>query len=207
MSAQPAITSPIVYIVDDNDGVRETLQLLFESIDQAVKAFASAHEFLSAYPVGQPGCLIADVRMPGMSGLELHEEMRRRTIDLPVIFITGYGDIEMAVTAMKAGAVDFIAKPYKEQELLDRVQKAVSRSIEQRRQSDETGRARVQLARLTPRERQVLDLIVAGEPNKRIAHRLELSLKTIEFHRANIMKKLEVRSVAELVKMAIGGDT
>ncbi|HEX9701842.1 MAG TPA: response regulator transcription factor [Rhodospirillales bacterium] len=207
MSAQPAITSPIVYIVDDNDGVRETLQLLFESIDQAVRSFASAHEFLSAYPVGQPGCLIADVRMPGMSGLELHEEMRRRTIDLPVIFITGYGDIEMAVTAMKAGAVDFIAKPYKEQELLDRVQKAVSRSIEQRRQSDETGRARVQLARLTPRERQVLDLIVAGEPNKRIAHRLELSLKTIEFHRANIMKKLEVRSVAELVKMAIGGDT
>ena len=206
MPAQPAPQSPIVYIVDDNDDVRETLALLFESVNQAVRAFASAREFLAAYPLGQPGCLITDVRMPGMSGLELHEEMRRRSIELPVIFITGFGDIEMAVNAMKAGAVDFIAKPYKEQELLDRVQRAVNRSVELKRQSDANGKARGKLALLSTREREVLDLVVAGEPSKRIAHLLQLSLKTVEFHRANIMRKLEARSVAELVKITIGGD-
>lgn len=206
MPAQPAPQSPIVYIVDDNDDVRETLALLFESVNQAVRAFASAREFLAAYPLDQPGCLITDVRMPGMSGLELHEEMRRRSIELPVIFITGFGDIEMAVNAMKAGAVDFIAKPYKEQELLDRVQRAVNRSVELKRQSDANSKARGKLALLSTREREVLDMVVAGEPSKRIAHLLQLSLKTVEFHRANIMRKLEARSVAELVKITIGGD-
>ena len=142
-----------------------------------------------------------------MSGLELYDEMRRRSIDLPVIFITGFGDIEMAVNAMKAGAVDFIAKPYKEQELLDRVQKAVKRSVEMKQQSDADTKARGRLALLSPRERQVLDLVVAGEPSKRIAHVLNLSLKTVEFHRANIMKKLEAKSVAELVKKTIGGES
>ena len=207
MPAQPAAPDPIVFIVDDNDGVRETLELLFESVDQAVRSFASGREFLGAYPMGQSGCLITDVRMPEMSGLELYDEMRRRSIDLPVIFITGFGDIEMAVNAMKAGAVDFIAKPYKEQELLDRVQKAVKRSVEMKQQSDADTKARGRLALLSPRERQVLDLVVAGEPSKRIAHVLNLSLKTVEFHRANIMKKLEAKSVADLVKKTIGGET
>ena len=206
MPAPPAVSDPIVYIVDDNDGVRETLELLFESVDQAVKAFASGRAFLAAYPMGQTGCLITDVRMPEMSGLELYEEMRRRSIGLPVIFITGFGDIEMAVNAMKAGAADFIAKPYKEQELLDRVQKAVKLSVEMKRQSDVDSQARGRLAMLSPREREVLDLVVSGESSKRIAHALDLSLKTVEFHRANIMKKLEAKSVADLVKKIIGGD-
>lgn len=207
MTARQITDTPIVFIVDDNEDVRETIKSLFESVDQTVEAFASARAFLDAYPVGQPGCLIADVRMPEMSGLELHEELRRREIDLPVIIITGFGDVEMAVNAMKAGAADFIAKPYKEQELLDRVQKAIGRNLEARQAVGREQEVRERLARLTPREREVLDLVVAGEPNKRIAHHLALSEKTVEFHRANIMKKLNARSVAELVKKTLGGRT
>ncbi len=197
--------NPIIYIVDDNDDIRETLELLFESVDLGAKSFGSAGEFLDAYPKGQPGCLIADVRMPGMSGLELQEEMAKRSIDLPVIIITGYGDVEMAVNAMKAGAADFIEKPYKEQELLDRVHKAISQNAEKRQESNEEQKAREGLAQLTPRERQVLDFVVDGEPNKRIAHNLGLSEKTIEFHRSNIMKKLEAKSLAELVRKTMIG--
>lgn len=196
---------PIIYIVDDNDDIRETLELLFESVDLCAESFGSAGEFLDAYPKGQPGCLIADVRMPGMSGLELQEEMAKRSIDLPVIIITGYGDVEMAVNAMKAGAADFIEKPYKEQELLDRVHKAISQNAEKRQESNEEKKAREGLAQLTPRERQVLEYIVDGEPNKRIAHNLGLSEKTIEFHRSNIMKKLEAKSLAELVRKTMIG--
>ena len=197
--------NPIIYIVDDNDDICETLELLFESVDLGAKSFGSAGEFLDAYPKGQPGCLIADVRMPGMSGLELQEEMAKRSIDLPVIIITGYGDVEMAVNAMKAGAADFIEKPYKEQELLDRVHKAISQNAEKRQESNEEQKAREGLAQLTPRERQVLEYIVDGEPNKRIAHNLGLSEKTIEFHRSNIMKKLEAKSLAELVRKTMIG--
>ncbi len=198
---------PIVYIVDDNDDVRETLELLFESVDLCAKSFGSAGEFLDTYPMGQSGCLIADVRMPGLSGLELQEDMAKRSIDLPVIIITGYGDVEMAVNAMKAGAADFIEKPYKEQELLDRVHKAISQNAEKRHESNEEQKAREGLAQLTPRERQVLDYVVGGEPNKRIAHNLELSEKTIEFHRANIMKKLKAKSFAELVRKTMAGNS
>ena len=199
--------SPIIYIVDDNDDIRETLELLFESVDLGAKSFGSAAEFLDAYPMGQPGCLIADVRMPGMSGLELQEEMARRSIDLPVIIITGYGDVEMAVNAMKAGAADFIEKPYKEQELLDRVHKAISQNAEKRQESNEEQKARDGLAQLTSRERQVLDFVVDGEPNKRIAHNLGLSEKTIEFHRSNIMKKMQSKSLAELVRKTMAGNS
>ena len=197
----------IVYIVDDNDDVRETLRLLFESVDLCAESFGSAGEFLDAYPMGQSGCLIADVRMPEMSGLELQEEMAKRSIDLPVIIITGYGDVEMAVNAMKAGAADFIEKPYKEQELLDRVHKAISQNAEKRQESSEEQKNREGLAQLTPRERQILEYIVDGEPNKRIAHHLGLSEKTIEFHRSNIMKKLEAKSLAELVRKSIAGNS
>ncbi len=199
--------NPIIYIVDDNDDVRETLELLFESVDLSAESFGSAGEFLDAYPMGQTGCLIADVRMPEMSGLELQEEMVKRSIDLPVIIITGYGDVEMAVNAMKAGAADFIEKPYKEQELLDRVHKAINQSAQKRQESSEEQMARKRLAQLTPRETQVLEFIVDGEPNKRIAYHLELSEKTIEFHRANIMKKLEAKSLAELVRKTMTGDS
>ena len=199
--------NPIIYIVDDNDDVRETLKLLFESVGLDAQDFGSAAEFLDAYPMGQSGCLIADVRMPEMSGLELQKEMAKRSIDLPVIIITGYGDVEMAVNAMKAGAADFIEKPYKEQELLDRVHKAISQNAEKRQESSEEQKNREGLAQLTPRERQILEYIVDGEPNKRIAHHLGLSEKTIEFHRSNIMKKLEAKSLAELVRKSIVGNS
>ncbi len=142
--------NPIIYIVDDNDDIRETLELLFESVDLEAESFGSAGEFLDAYPLGQTGCLIADVRMPGMSGLELQEEMVKRSIDLPVVIITGYGDVQMAVNAMKAGAADFIEKPYKEQELLDRVHKAINQSAKKRQESSEEQMAREGLAQLTP---------------------------------------------------------
>ena len=207
MKAATNTENPIIYIVDDNDDVRETLKLLFESVDLCAESFNSAGEFLDAYPMGQSGCLIADVRMPEMSGLELQEEMVKRSIDLPVIIITGYGDVEMAVNAMKTGAADFIEKPYKEQELLDRVHKAINQSAKKRQESSEEQMAREGLAQLTPRERQVLDFVVDGEPNKRIAHNLGLSEKTIEFHRSNIMKKLEAKSLAELVRKSMAGNT
>jgi len=207
MKAATNTENPIIYIVDDNDDICETLELLFESVDLGAKSFGSAGEFLDAYPMGQPGCLIADVRMPGMSGLELQEEMVKRSIDLPVIIITGYGDVEMAVNAMKAGAADFIEKPYKEQELLDRVHKAINQNAEKRQESNEKQKAREGLAQLTPRERQVLDFVVDGEPNKRIAYHLGLSEKTIEFHRANIMKKLEATSLAELIRKTMAGNS
>jgi FixJ family two-component response regulator len=205
MVAHQGSLNPIVYIVDDNEGMRETLEALFQSVKQPVKAFASASEFLGAYAMGQPGCLIADVRMPEMSGLELYEELKRRSIDLPVIFLTGYGDVDMAVGAMKSGAVDFIAKPYKAQDLLDRVQQALKASLRLRREKADHDEARGGLARLTQRERQVLDLIVAGESSKRVASQLGLSLKTVEFHRANIMRKLNAASLADLVRKVIGG--
>lgn len=205
MKAATNTENPIIYIVDDNDDVRETMQLLFESVDLCAESFGSAGEFLDAYPMGQSGCLIADVRMPEMSGLELQEEMVKRSIDLPVIIITGYGDVEMAVNAMKAGAADFIEKPYKEQELLDRVHKAINQSAQKRQESSEEQMVRERLAQLTPRERQVLEFIVDGEPNKRIAYHLGISEKTIEFHRAKIMKKLEAKSLAELVRKTMVG--
>jgi FixJ family two-component response regulator len=178
---------------------------LFQSVNQAVRTFASAREFLAGYPAGQPGCLIADVRMPEMSGLELYEELKRRSIDLPVIFLTGYGDVDMAVGAMKAGAVDFIAKPYRAQDLLDRVRQAINVSLQLQREKLDHDTARDGLARLTQRERQVLDLIVAGESNKRIAFQLDLSLKTVEFHRANVMRKMDAASLADLMRKVIGG--
>ncbi len=207
MKAAANTENPIIYIVDDNDDIRETLELLFESVDLCAESFGSAGEFLDAYPMGQSGCLIADVRMPEMSGLELQKEMAKRSIDLPVIIITGYGDVEMAVNAMKAGAADFIEKPYKEQELLDRVHKAINQSAQKHQESSEEQRAREGLARLTPRERQVLEFVVDGEPNKRIAFHLGLSEKTIEFHRANIMKKLEAKSLAELIRKTMTGNS
>jgi len=197
--------NPIIYIVDDYEEIRETLKLLFESVDLGVQAFGSAAEFLDAYPMGQSGCLIADVRMPEMSGLELQEEMVKRSIDLPVIIITGYGDVDMAVNAMKAGAADFLEKPYKEQELLDRVHKAISQNAEKRQENGKEQKAREGFAQLTPRERQVLEYIVDGEPNKRIAYHLRLSEKTIEFHRSNIMKKLQAKSLADLVRKTMTG--
>ncbi len=194
---------PTVFVVDDDDAVRRFLTGLIRSIDLRVEAYASAQDFLDAYRPGRPGCLLLDVRMPGMSGLELQRELAERSIELPVIILTGHGNVPVAVQAMKAGAVDFIEKPFNNELLLDRIQRAVAQSLRSgsaREAHDETLR---RLDTLTPRERQVFDLVVSGEINKSIAHRLAISGKTVEIHRANVMRKMRARSLAALVHMAV----
>ena len=194
---------PIVFVVDDDADYREALHDVIQTLGLKVMDFDSGQAFLEAYEPGSPSCLVSDVCMPEMSGLELLEELNRRSIDLPAIMITAYGDIQMSVNAMKVGAVDFVEKPCKAEYLLELVQKAVGQSAKRRSETETEQRIRQQLAHLTPRERQILDLIVDGEPNKRIAHFLGLSKKTIEYHRTKIMRKLEARSLADLVRKVI----
>ncbi len=202
-----AADAPVVFIIDDDDAARESLCWLIGSVRLKVAAFASAADFLAAYRVGQPGCLVTDVRMPGLSGLDLQAELKRRGIDLPVIVVTGHGDVPMAVRAMKAGAFDFVEKPFNDQALLDRVQKAVESSVAAGRDRAQRSDIQARLDQLTPRERQVLDMVVAGESNKGIAHRLGISEKTVEVHRAHVMAKLQARSLPELTRlvMALAG--
>lgn len=190
-----------VYVVDDDAAVRRFLQGLIRSVGLEVKTYATAQSFLDDYQVGAPGCLLLDIRMPGMSGLELQAELRRRGLDLPVIILTGHGDVEVAVHAMKAGAVDFIEKPFNNELLLQGIQNAIASRLR-------SGGTRVRrqeilqrLEGLTVRERQVLDMVAAGDTNKGVARRLGISDKTVEIHRANVMTKMRARSLAELVKM------
>jgi len=192
----------IVFVVDDEELVRWSLKEIFESIGVEVRTFSSAHEFLDAYPQAKerPGCLITDVCMPIMTGLELKKEMNRRSIDLPVIMLTAHGDVKLAVEAMKEGAVDFIEKPQTPDDLIDRTRKAIGLDQKNSRKKNLSQNARHLMSQLTPREREVLEYVVAGEPSKRIAFILGLSKQTIEFHRANIRKKLQVKSLADLVR-------
>jgi FixJ family two-component response regulator len=194
---------PMVFIADDDDAVRRFLSGLIQSINLRVSAHASAQDFLDAYEPGCPGCLLLDVRMPGMSGLELQRELAERSINLPVIILTGHGDVPVAVQAMKAGAVDFIEKPFNNELLLDRIQMAVVQSVRAESVRAERNEMLKRLELLTLRERQVFDLVVAGEVNKVIAHRLTISEKTVEIHRANVMRKMDARSLAALVQMAV----
>lgn len=197
-----ATPESIVYVVDDDPAVRDSLRWLLSSVDLKVETFASAAEFLAAYHADQLGCVLVDVRMPGMSGLELQEELTARETTLPVIIVTGHSDVQMAVRAMKAGAFDFIEKPFNDQALLDLVQKAIEENRATVRVRLEYERIRGRFDLLSPREKQVLELIVAGEPNKRIAYRLGLSEKTVEAHRAKVMEKTRAGSLADLIKMA-----
>ena len=192
---------PTAYVIDDDPAVRDSLSWLLASVDIAVESFASATEFLEAYRSERLGCVLVDVRMPGMSGLDLQEELIARNTDLPIILITGHSDVQMAVRAMKAGAYDFLEKPFNDQELLDLVQRAIEHNQEtiHRRAEEDEFRGRLDL--LSPREREVMGHIVAGEPNKRIAHNLGLSEKTIEAHRAKVMEKTQATSLADLVRM------
>jgi FixJ family two-component response regulator len=192
---------PTVFVVDDDPAVRRFLRGLIAAVDLHVEACGSAQEFLDAYEPGAPGCLVLDIRMPGMSGLELQRELVRRGIALPIIILTGHGNVPVAVHAMKAGAVDFIEKPFNNELLLDRVQGAVAQSVracgDRAKQREISGR----LELLTPRERQVLDRVVAGKINKRIADELNISKKTVEIHRSNMMAKMRAKSLADLVKI------
>ena len=190
-----------VFIVDDDHAVRDSLADLIDSVGLNTETYPSAQDFLTDYTPDRCGCLVLDIRMPGMSGLELQDELVRRGASLPIIFITGHGDIPMAVQAMRLGAYDFIQKPFREQELLDRINKALESGIEKRLLQLEYQTVKAHIQTLTPREKEVMDMIVTGKPNKVIAIDLGLSQRTVEVHRANVMDKLQVHSLADLVRL------
>jgi FixJ family two-component response regulator len=194
---------PIVFIVDDDEAVRNSLRLLVKSVGLTATALASAQEFLASYDPLQPGCLVLDVRMPGMSGLELQQRLNLRGAVIPVIFITGHGDVPMAVEAMQQGAFDFLQKPFRDQDLMDRIQRALERDRANRAELGERSRIREQHATLTPREREVLALVTSGKANKVMAADLGLSRRTIEIHRARVMEKMGASSLAQLVRMVL----
>ncbi len=196
-------TEPTVFVVDDEPDIRDALRMLLGSVGLKVETFASARDFLKGYDAARPGCLILDVRMPGMSGPELQEQLRTNRIQIPVIIITGHGDVPTTVRTMKAGAVDVIEKPFNDQVLIDRVQQALERDARQRETAAGLKAIEQRLARLTPREREVMQAIVQGKLNKVIAADLGLSTRTVEIHRARIMEKMQARSVSKLVQMVL----
>lgn len=198
MNAQPT-----VFIVDDDPAMRDSLGFLIGSVGRKVETCESAEDFLGKYDSDRPGCIVLDVRMPGLSGLELMEKMNEDRFAPPVILITGHGDIPMAVRALKAGAFDFIEKPFSDQVLLERIQQALQRDTTDRASERDRTEIERRAARLTARETQVFELVVSGKPNKVVASDLGLSQKTVEVHRAHVMEKMRAESFADLVKMAV----
>lgn len=192
-------SGPLIYLVDDDDAVRDSLGLLLRSIGLDCELYASALEFLGHYDPKRHSCLVADIRMPGLSGLELQQRLNEQRAEVPIIFITGHGDVPMAVNAMKAGAADFIQKPFRDQDLIDRIHKALDKDKERRAARAEEDTIRARLALLTPRETEVMQRVVRGQANKVIAMDLGVSQRTVELHRARVMRKLKMRSLAELV--------
>ena len=199
-------TVPTVHVVDDDDGMRRALSLLLNTVGYRTLVFASPAEFLAQYDADAPGCLVLDIRMPGMSGLELQQQLNRTGSMLPVIFITGHGDVPMAVQAMKEGAFEFIQKPFRDQDLLDRINHAIQQDAENRNTLARRADVARRLESLTPRERQVMAMVVDGAANKVIAIDLDLSERTVEIHRAKVMEKMGARSVAHLVKLQLSLD-
>lgn len=197
------MNEPTVFIVDDDQAVARSLAWLIGSVRLKVETFASAQAFLDGYDGAKSGCLVLDVRMPGLSGLELQERLAAQRIRVPIIFITGHGDVQMAVRAVQAGAFDFVEKPFNDQDLLDRIQKAIALDAVLREKAAQRAQLRALFASLTPREREVLDRVVEGMSNKAIANSLGLSAKTVEVHRAKVMDKMHARSVSDLVKLSI----
>ncbi|HVY79589.1 MAG TPA: response regulator transcription factor [Steroidobacteraceae bacterium] len=195
--------APTVYIIDDDNGVRTSIRVLMKSVGLPAATFASAQEFLASYNPAMAGCVVLDIRMPGMSGMELQEALNERGAVIPVIFVTGHGDVPMAVEAMRHGAFDFLQKPFRDQDLIDRVQAALARDRETREELKEHSRIRARIATLTPREKEVLDLLTVGKANKMMAQDLGLSQRTVEIHRAHVMEKMGAKSVAQLVRMVM----
>jgi len=193
---------PVVFVVDDDAAVRRFLEGLIKSVGLQVTSCASAREFFDAYKPGSSGCILLDIRMPRISGLEMQKMLNERNIDLPVIILTGHGDMDIAVHAMKAGAVDFIQKPFNKELLLDRIQKTVEENLHSRMSSDNRTHIAGRLGLLSPRERQVLDLLVSGKTNKGTADQLRISERTVETHRAKVMEKMQAKSFVDLIKMA-----
>lgn len=200
---EPKTTDATVYVVDDDEAVRDSIQLLLQSVDYAVRTFDSPLAFLQVAATIESGCLVLDVRMPAMSGLELQQRLKQNGVPIPVIFITGHGDVPMAVQAMQAGAFDFLQKPFRDQDLLDRIGEALAFDRNRSRGGRRQDRIRANLKLLSPREREVLDRVVQGQANKVIAADLELSQRTVEIHRARVMEKMQADSLADLVRMML----
>ncbi|MDJ0739661.1 MAG: response regulator FixJ [Gammaproteobacteria bacterium] len=201
--SESAHVKSTVFVVDDDQAMRNSLKWLIESVGVQVESFSSADEFLAQYQPSRPGCLVLDVRMPGMSGLELQERLTQRGIHIPVVIITGHGDVPMAVRAMKSGAIDFIEKPFNDEVLLDAIRRALAFGEEQRSHQVEHLQIQQRLQHLTPREHEVMEMVTEGRSNKEIANALGVSAKTIEAHRARVMEKMQAGSLAELVRMVL----
>lgn len=199
----PQPHKPTVFIVDDDADVREALSELVESVGLAVQVFASAQAFLDSYDPDRPGCLVLDIRMPGMSGLALQQALKQREANLPIVMITAYGDVPTAVQAMKDGALEFLQKPFQEQEFLDRIQAALDREAALRQAEAARRDTQARLGRLTPRERDVLDQLIRGRANKAIARHLGIGERTVETHRSKIMEKLGAKSLAGLINAVL----
>lgn len=193
-------TEPTVFIVDDNKAIRDSISMLVKSVGLPARSFPDAQSFLGHYCDLEPGCLVLDVRMPGMSGVELHEELIRCKIGLPVIFLTGHGDVAMGVRAMKSGAVDFIEKPPNDQVLLDAIQKAIAKDHEGRLRLKQQEIINDRVSSLTGRERQVMKHLIEGKSDKQTANELGIGVRGVAFHRAHILKKMEVESLVELTR-------
>jgi RNA polymerase sigma factor (sigma-70 family) len=202
MSERVKDTSATVFVIDDDPSVREAIDSLIRSVGINVRTFASAQEFMTSKRPDAPACLVLDVRMPGLSGLDLQRELANAGIRIPVIFITGHGDIPMSVRAMKAGAVEFLTKPFRDQDLLDAISQAIERDRAERVQFAEVVELQQRFEELTPREREVMKQVVAGLLNKQIANRLNISEVTVKLHRHQVMEKMKAQSLAELVRMA-----
>jgi FixJ family two-component response regulator len=201
--------NPTVYVVEDDDAVRDSLQMVLESVGYKVFPYPNGNSFLDAWHADMSGCLLLDIRMPGINGMELQRKLTERNSILPIIFITGHGDVPMAVEAMQHGAFDFVQKPYREQELLEKIEHAIALDRDNRQGLQERQSIRARIESLTPRELDVLRLMVEGRANKVIAADLDISQRTVEIHRARVMEKLEARSLAHLVRMvmAVGDDS
>ncbi|KMQ75467.1 response regulator FixJ [Marinobacter subterrani] len=192
-----------VYVVEDDEAVRDSLELLLKSDGKPVKTYESATAFLKDYTDRMAGCIVLDIRMPGMDGMELQKKLNEKHSILPIIFVTGHGDVPMAVDAMKEGAVDFIQKPYREEALLEKIEAALRQDLEQRKSLDEKQEIIRRINSLTPREHEIMDRMIAGQANKVIAIELEISQRTVEIHRSRVMHKMGTHSLAHLVRMVL----
>jgi FixJ family two-component response regulator len=202
MTKKIADASPVVFIVDDDPSIREALASLFRSVDLQVEVFGSASEFLHSKRPDVPGCLVLDVRLPGQSGLDFQAELAKAGIHMPIVFMTGHGDIPMSVKAMKAGAVEFLTKPFRDQDMLDAVRIGIDKDRERRGADQKLSELRKLFDCLTPREQQVIGLVTAGLMNKQIAHEIGVSEITVKVHRGNVMRKMGAKSLADLVRIA-----
>jgi two-component system response regulator FixJ len=196
-------TRQTVYVVEDDEAVRDSLELLLKSDGKAVRTYENANAFLKDYSDDMAGCIVLDIRMPGMDGMELQKKLNEKHSLLPIIFVTGHGDVPMAVDAMKEGAVDFIQKPYREEALLEKIESALEKDLEQRKTLGEKQEIVRRIKTLTPRESEIMDRMIAGQANKVIAIELEISQRTVEIHRSRVMHKMGTHSLAHLVRMVL----